>query len=438
MAGAGVWILLIPWIKYPVLFISAPFGLRFAVLTAAFFLFVPPLTLLGMVSPYAIRIGASNLGTVGRTAGNLYATSTLGGVISALLVGFLLIPNIGVNRLTFAIGAVLAITASVGLVSQRKRGKNIAAILLLLFTGVIVSWPLAADRADPAGGLIALEQSPYAEIRVLDMADKRHLLIDGGVHTIVDTSTWQSHFPYTAVVDLTREFFDNPGDLLLIGLGGGTVVKNFAREGWRVEAVEIDPVVAKVARQHFGLQESEGKIFHQDGRQFLLTHKNKYDIIIMDAFGSSSIPFHLVTTEAFGLVAAHLEPDGVFALNVEVYGWEDLIVRSLAATLKMHFKVVRVLPAFEPPNGLGNVINIAANRPLELADEPWPAQPPPNYKHSLAYRRIFAWNNRIIADTRNAPVLTDDLNPVDLWSERLNRIARQDLHRYFATSGLSW
>jgi predicted membrane-bound spermidine synthase len=184
MAGAGVWILLIPWIKYPVLFISAPFGLRFAVLTAAFFLFVPPLTLLGMVSPYAIRIGASNLGTVGRTAGNLYATSTLGGVISALLVGFLLIPNIGVNRLTFAIGAVLAITASVGLVSQRKRGKNLAAILLLLFTGVIVSWPLAADKADPAGGLIALEQSPYAEIRILDMADKRHLLIDGGVHTI--------------------------------------------------------------------------------------------------------------------------------------------------------------------------------------------------------------------------------------------------------------
>jgi MFS family permease len=98
LVGAGIWILAIPILKHPVLVIAEPFGLRIAVLVAAFILFVPPLTLLGMVSPYAIRVRASSLDEVGRTAGDLYAISTVGSVVSALLTGFILIPNIGVSR----------------------------------------------------------------------------------------------------------------------------------------------------------------------------------------------------------------------------------------------------------------------------------------------------------------------------------------------------
>jgi len=57
---------------------------------------------------------------------------------------------------------------------------------------------------------------------------------------------------------------------------------------------------------------------------------------------------------------------------------------------------------------------------------------------SVRYRRDFAWNNRFEPDTRQAPLLTDDLNPVDLWSEEINRVAQKDLHHYFAESGQSW
>ena len=111
LAGAGIWTLLIPWLRAPVLFIAEPFGLRFAVLVAAFILFVPPLTLLGMVSPYAIRVRASSLNVVGRTAGDLYAVSTVGSVVAALLTGFVLIPNVGVTRLTYLIGGMLVLTS---------------------------------------------------------------------------------------------------------------------------------------------------------------------------------------------------------------------------------------------------------------------------------------------------------------------------------------
>ena len=111
LAAAGLWTLLIPWLRDPILIVTEPFGLRFAVLAAAFILFAVPLTLLGMVSPYAIQVRASSLHRVGTTAGDLYAVSTVGSVVAALLTGFVLIPNVGVVRLTLLTGGLLIATA---------------------------------------------------------------------------------------------------------------------------------------------------------------------------------------------------------------------------------------------------------------------------------------------------------------------------------------
>ena len=437
MAGAGTWLFFIPWIRHPVLVIAEPLGLRFAVLVATLILFAPPLTLLGMVSPYAIRLRAVHLEEVGRTAGDVYAISTIGSVIAALLTGFFLIPNVGVSRLTLLIALALVASALVGLLAHRTSKTSSAVALGTVFLAMVALWWAAADRANPEKGLLAVEQSAYAEIRVLDMDDTRHLLIDGGVHTVVDPDSWSSLYPYVAVVDLTREFHERPGKLLLIGLGGGSIAKNFASAGWMVDVVEIDRVVAEVARQHFGLDPSDGRIFVTDGRQFLTTQDETYEIIVLDAFGSSSIPFHLVTEESFGLIAARLSPDGVLAINVEALGWTDLIVRSLAATLALHFTEVLALPAYEPSDELGNVILFASNQELQLSPELERNYADPRQNLSMDDHRQRAWVRRFVPDTESVPVLTDDLNPVDLWSEEINYIARKDLHRYFE-SGLSW
>ncbi len=438
VAGAGVWLLLIPWMKQPLLSLTESFGLRFAVLASAFVLFAPPLTLLGMVSPYAIKLKTASLNVVGRTAGNLYAISTAASVVSALMTGFFLIPNVGVTRLTLAIGVLLLITAAIGLMTAKK--SKLAALgmfIILFFCGAVV-WFLPSSNVDPEKGLVAVEQSPYAEIRVLDTNNRRHLLIDGGTHTIVDPTTWKSHFPYVIVLDLAKAFFEKPGELLLVGLGGGSVVKNFAHDGWKVDAVEIDQVVIKVAREHFGLEASEGNIFEMDGRQYLLRHEKNYEIIAMDAFGSSSIPFHLVTEEAFALIASRLSADGVLAINIEALGWHHILVRSLAATLNKSFSYVLALPTYRPPESIGNLIILASNRELKLSRPVEGDITDLNYLSTPAYHQNLAWYNRFAPDTREVPVLTDDMNPVDLWAETINLAARRNLHRYFEASGLSW
>jgi spermidine synthase len=442
LAGAGVWLLLTPWIKRPILDAVEPAGLRSAVLVASFVLFFVPLALMGMVTPYAIRLKASRLEEVGRTAGNIYAVSTVASVVAALLTGFVLIPNVGVNRLLLMIGVVLLLGALIAVLAGRESKRAAAAVLAVVLAGGVVAGKGPSDRADPGRGLLAVRQSPYAEIRVVDWQDSRLLFIDGGGHTVVERGTWKTFYPYVMVMDINKFFFRNPGDLLVVGLGGGSIVKSFAESSWSVDVVEIDPVVAEVAREFFGLKEDEASVFTMDGRQYLITRDKQYDLIVLDAFGSSSIPFHLVTREAFGLIKAHLKPEGILAINIEADGWHDTLVRSLGRTLGEHFTRVLALPLAEPRNAFGNLVLLASNRDEMEFPEGMLGRPydflGEEYMHEVVVTRNHAWNNRFEPDPEGVPVLTDDRNPVDLWAEKINRKARKILHGDFGWKDLAY
>ena len=429
---AGLWIVTIPWLRLPVLNLMEPAGLRAAVLVTSLVLFFPPLALLGMVSPFAVRMKTKHIDHVGRTAGNLAALSTIASVAAALLTGFVLVPNMGVTRLTVLIGMLLIVTAVIGVaVTSRRRSTAMAAILATAAAwGAVRSVPAAGSNL-PAG-VISVEYSAYGEIRVAEKNGLRFLIIDGGVHTIAEPGTWVSGLPYVDVLEIAKTFHEEPGSLLLVGLGGGSVVKNFARDGWKIDAVEIDPSVTRAARNHFGLLESEAVVHHADGRRFLVDNPKTYDLVILDAFGSSSVPFHMTSVEAFELVRSRLAPGGVLAMNMEAVGWRDIIVRSLAATLHTQFGHVVVLPTAEPPSQLGNVILLASDRPLEPIEEPAGVTD----RYSGNYNLVHAWDNRFDPERGDAPILTDDLNPVGLWAERINLAARNHLHEYFGHSGV--
>lgn len=113
--AAGLWLVLLPVLRGTAMEIARPLAHRAALLSAAAMLFFPPLAILGMVSPYALKLRVRSVGEVGRSAGNLYAISTLASVAAALLVGFVLVPSFGVKSLASAIGIILAATGVAGL-----------------------------------------------------------------------------------------------------------------------------------------------------------------------------------------------------------------------------------------------------------------------------------------------------------------------------------
>jgi spermidine synthase len=433
LIAAGFWLFLVPVAKKPLLLLLHPLGLRSAVLLGALLLFAPCLILLGMVTPYALKLQARQLDKLGRTAGSLSALSTLASVIAALLTGYWLIPAMGVNRLTMAIAAMLILSALLALILQRKGigadSLGALGVLLLLILGLKAFQPALPP------GLLFAGQSPYGEIQVIDRNDTRFLLIDGAIHTAVYPPAFETGMPYVAALDLVRFFFDRTGTMLLVGLGGGSLAKNWAAQEWAVEAIEIDPVVADMASRYFGLEPHESTVHITDGRRFLLRTEKRYETIILDAFGSSSIPFHLTTIEVFGLLRSRLTKDGVLAINVECVGWQDPLVQSLALTLRREFEQVLALPCSEPPDAVGNVLLLAANRALAFPED-WLGRPgdflEDDYLRWSVVQRNHAWDNRYVPATQKAVLLTDDQNPSDLWSERINLAVRYKLAETFS------
>lgn len=439
--AAGLWTLLIPWIRDPVLIATESLGVRAGVLVSALVLFAVPLTLLGMIGPYAIRLRAERVEEVGRTAGRIYALSTVASVISAILTGFWLTPALGVRRLILLIGGLLVMTSLGAVLAGRgRRAATVAAFLLLpLGAGGMLLGASEGDRV--ADSVVAFEQSPYGEVRVLDTEEERLLLIDGGVHTRVDATSRRATFRYVVALEPLLRHFPEPGRALVIGLGGGAAARMLAAGGWAVDGVDVDPVVARFAADYFGLQRDEATVVVGDARRFLRETDATYDFVLVDAYGSGSMPFHLCSREFFALVRSRMTPDGILAANVFASAWEDRIVRSVAATLGEQFSEVSALPTQEPPNSVGNVVVAAANRALDLPED---ALPHPKdhlddeYEHWRVVQMNHAWDNRFRPASAGAPVMTDDRNPVELWFEPVHMAARAAVLGSVGRDALLW
>jgi spermidine synthase len=392
--------------------------------------------LLGMVSPYALRLKARSVEHIGTDAGDLFAVSTVASVISALATGFWLIPQLGVARLVVLLGVLLLIAGALAFFSARRstrRGAAAAGLCLVLAGAAAISGS-GAGKELPRG-LLYLHDSPYAEIRVLDREEGRFLVLDGAVHTIAGFGVGESWHRYVPVFESCPRLFDAPGRVLLLGLGGGVVAQAYHAAGWEVDAVEIDPAVVQVAREYFGLEQSQARIHPADARRFLATHDETWDLILVDAFGSASIPFHLVTREFFALLRERLSPGGVVAMNVECRGWYDPIIGSIGRSLMTSFPVVWALPTAEPPNTLGNVVLVASGDPgFRLLDEELPHPQDflhDDYEHWRAVQVMHAWDNAYLPSEHAGRILSDNSNPVALWSDAVNREARADLRDYF-------
>jgi spermidine synthase len=113
-----------------------------------------------------------------------------------------------------------------------------------------------------------------------------------------------------------------PGELkkvLMLGLGAGSISTYFGRfmPDVSIDVVEIDRRVIEVAKQYFGLRETERvRYLDADGRVFLNRNKGLYDLILLDAYRGGFVPFHLLTKEFYALLKERLTPGGVIASNV--------------------------------------------------------------------------------------------------------------------------
>lgn len=291
-----------------------------------FLLIIIPTILLGMISPYAIKLSAKTLDKLGNISGNLYSVSTIGSIAGTFLTVFISIPLLEIDQVLYSLGIILIVSSLIGL---KLIPKILVLILLtifslsLLFSDInVVSLDFKNLHLHP-GQLIYETETLYSHLDVIDnygSINSRALVLNGYPHSIMDKAD-----PYSLESDYTKFFplglllNDNTTRVLFIGGGGFSGPKYFMQyyPNVSVDVVEIDPQVVEVAKKYFFLDTSNPKIriYTEDAREFLLNSEGKYDVIILDAFSKDYVPFHLMTTEFYSLLFYKLVDDGVIISN---------------------------------------------------------------------------------------------------------------------------
>lgn len=311
-------------------------------------LFAIPVTLLGMVPPYAVRLAVDDVARSGSIAGSLYALSTIGSIVGTFASTLLLVPMMGTRRTMLATALVLIAASLPGLLGARRLlGAGVAAGVLVA-VGLALP-PSAVKAAGPAGRVLEERESQYQYIQVLERpGGERVLQLNEGwaVHSTYTPGRWSTGMYYDAyplapglLEDATsdgRRRDGQPLRVLVVGNAAGTVARLYRHylPAARIDGVELDPAVTKAGRRWFDMQGPNLDVHEADGRPFLANSDRRWDAVIVDAFRQPYIPFHLTTREFFAQARDHLAEDGVVAVNVGVTPGDDEVARAIAATMR--------------------------------------------------------------------------------------------------------
>ncbi|MFD5903320.1 fused MFS/spermidine synthase [Streptomyces microflavus] len=382
-------------------------------LVAAGTLLVPG-ALLSAVTPFVTKLRLTSLAETGTVVGRLSGVGTFGAIVGTVLTGFVLVSRLPVSSILIGLGALLVLGAL--LTGWRARRWRRASAVAL---ATVVAGTLATAFAP--GGCDA--ETRYHCARIVadpDRATGRTLVLDGLRHSYVDVEDpTYLRFGYVraiaAVVDTT---FPAGEPLAAHHIGGGGLsfprYLAAARPGTRSLVSEIDGGVVRIDREQLGLGASTGiDVRVEDGRLGLKRlETDSRDLVVGDAFGGVSVPWHLTTSEALGDVRRALKDDGLYAANLIDHG-RLAFARAEVATLREVFEHVAVMgapvdigldPAATPVGG--NLVVLASDRPFDA----------PAIQKALDTRETgwrIATGDTVTAWTGDAPVLTDDHAPVD-------------------------
>jgi len=412
IALAAVLTLAIPWATRFVLLATDPLGLRAGAFVSSLVLFLPSLTLLGMVGPFAVKLATSSLEGVGNSAGSIYAVSTLGSVVGTLILGFFLFPLVGSRETLVGLGLSLLLIAVVLAVYEQKQLSLATAILPTLLATVIglclLPNAIGAGHSYTGGGefkTLSERESLYGWVRVIEeqKRDIRFLTSDASMIGAARISNGEGSLTYQSIVGLMPALMPNMTRALIVGLGAGHMSKVLHdRYGIVTDTVEIDPAIADAAADYFGFKPT-GKSIVGDARNEIRHLQGPYDLIIHDCFTGGSEPAHLLTVETLAQLRGLLSDQGILALNFVSF-YQDGHNAALASVARTVSEVFPHLSVFISQTGedFNDFIFLAGNLAIDLDSK------------SLSTDQASWLQKRLVnVDKSQGSILTDNLNPLE-------------------------
>lgn len=428
---AALWIACIPLFgKYMIAFISAVVGwflsshfLIWASLFSCTVLFVPPLLLLGTITPCLVKYTVEDLSNNGAIVGKLGALQTVGSILGTFLPTFFTIPQFG-TKMTFLIfSAILGLLSLIYFISAKRNRAFASAVMI----AIVATGALSSNISYAFGGEPTYEgESIYNYLRVEE--NDREVILSTHIFAGVQ-SVWRKQGIFSGMYYDTAfaapYMTESPKKTLIIGLGSGTYANLLQQyfPDMEITGVEVDEEIVRLARKYFHLSPSV-KAVVEDGRAYL-KKAEKYHVIMVDAYQDITIPFQLSSREFFSELKEHLLPEGILVINLNMKsGRKDSLEYHLLDTVGSVFSKVYLADAggnTEVFAGDGkDIIEVLEKNAVELGKRDKEAGEVllNTWKHLEKY-------------TPKDRILTDDRAPVELLGIRvLDDIIQKEIRSF--------
>ncbi len=308
----------------------------------------------GASFPLALAAAGGRRDDPGQLVGTVYAANTAGAIAGALAFSMILIPAFGTQQCQRILIVTAAVSAMFVLAPVVWRASSKLAIVAIGGALALSSY-LVAQVAPVPGDLIAYGR------RMLVSAPSSQLLYTGeGMNSSIAITRWNDgsiQFHVSGKVEASTEPFDmrlqrmlghmpalvntDPKSVLIVGFGAGVTAGTFVIHPTiqKIEICEMEPIIPPTATKYFGrenynvMNDPRTTIYYDDARHFVLTTRDKFDIITSDPIhpwvkGSAT----LYSKEYFQMVKDHLNPGGVVTQWVPLYESSADVVRSEIAT----------------------------------------------------------------------------------------------------------
>ncbi|MBO5551357.1 MAG: fused MFS/spermidine synthase [Lachnospiraceae bacterium] len=474
---AAVWISAIPVLgKYIIILISGILVftistnfLIIAAFAACMIIFVFPLFLLGTVTPSLAKYTVGSLDDSGKVVGQLGAANTIGSIIGTFMPTFVTIPAVG-TAVTFLIFSGIILLIGLAFFIYRRSHMKLCAVSVVFFILCSVfgnSDSFAFWEPD----LTFEGESIYNYLQVAE--DERAIRLSTNVLFGVQSITMKSD-------ELTGMYYDyamaapviagigtdgqrmadgrEKADMLILGMGTGTYARQCRKyfDNLNVVGVEIDRKITDLSYKYFDAL-PDVPVYTYDGRAYLQTIDDTYDVIMVDAYQDISIPFQMSSVEFFREVYDHLNENGVMVVNMNMHSdMKGNINEYLSDTIASVFPSVAVIDVPGYTNReLFAVKGSAAGADVDNADNVVNVR---NVDSADIFARFDAGlaninmndelyqlmaDIRAVANVYNGGknILTDDKAPVELLGMReIDRMISEELSYYkriYAEEGIA-
>ncbi|MDZ4767524.1 MAG: fused MFS/spermidine synthase [Chloroflexota bacterium] len=430
---------LVPLIARPVLTsaANAVVGLDAGIVVGSFIgviaLFAVPVTLLGTVSPFAIRLLVTEVRGTGSAVGRLYAIGTLGSLIGTFAPVLWIIPELGTTPTFLIFSGILYLVGLAGHLAAVGLRRTLP--LLLLPLSIVILTLLANGSslrvALPGAVLLYEDETAYNYVQVQETADGfRYLYLNEGqgIHSewhptrFGSGRTWDFFMiaPFFAAADPAPIAPSDVDSLAIVGLAAGTIARQYTHVygAIPIDGIEIDPGIVTAAAAYFDLNTTvmpNVNVIVDDGRYALRQSDRRYSVIAIDAYKPPYIPWHLTTVEFFREARARLSPRGVVAINVGRTPQDRRLVEALTATLSQVFASVHTL---DVPRSF-NTILIATQSPSTLSDFVRAYDALPDTADPLLRQTYLTALDAIVETRASDVIFTDERAPVETLIDSL-------------------